>query len=343
MSKDNKSDEKIYDDVQKVFAQHYANERKKRGDSFLAALYNLRLPAAALSSEQKKSLARVVWLFYEFPPTNLSEPATYGNNRQPGFGFTVRPPGFGFSDGFFIREDMMGYVSMGNSAIHQPSMVEWWRSEDFDSFQHGYQQLCGLIESCLEGEHYWNFRRDNLEWFDDKLNQLLHFSVQLAFKRPVFMVPSHGGTLKPAENPPNFRPPMIRLSAIDSAEPPPDGCVSAYLDLPRTGGAWLFRQSEDGTIPLSQFSPVIVHTIEPSSPPSDRILYQAYLELLAAINNQLKFKRCRAESTKKRTACQNIFRVKYQRGPDKIWCSNRCRRRLYEHEKKARIERKKGK
>lgn len=334
MSKDNKNDKKIYDDVQKVFAQRYANERIKRGDSFLAALYNLSLPVAALSSEQKKGLARVVWLFYEFPPTNLSEPVVHDNNR---------PPGFSFPDGFIIHDDMMGYGVQDESGIYQPSEEEWWNSDDFNAFQNSYQHLCGLVESGIEGEHYRDFRRDNLQWLDSKISQLVHFSIQLAFKHPVFMVPSQGGTLKPAESPPNFRPPIIRLASIDNAEPPPDGCVSAYLDFPRTGGAWLFRQFEDGTIPLSQFSPVIVNTIEPNTPPSDRILYQTYLELLAVINNQLKFKRCRAKSTKQRSACQNIFRVRNQRGPDKIWCSDRCRRRLYEHERKVRIERKKGK
>ena len=98
-------------DIQRVFAQHYANERKKLGDSFLAALYNLRLPPERLSQEDKKRLTYIVWLFFELPSTNLNEPRTVGNNR---------PPGFAFPDGFLIHDDMMGYGVKDKSGMYQP-------------------------------------------------------------------------------------------------------------------------------------------------------------------------------------------------------------------------------
>ena len=123
MSKDN------INDIQRLLAKHYAGKRKRLGDSFLAALYNLRLPEGGLSPEDKKRLAYVVWLFYEFSSNNLSEPASYGNNQ---------PSGVSFPDGFSIREDMMGYEQGGEN---------WWNSKDFAALQRNYQHLCGLIES----------------------------------------------------------------------------------------------------------------------------------------------------------------------------------------------------
>ncbi len=310
-------------DIQRAFAQHDADERKRFGDSFLAALYNLCLPEGCLSQEDKKRLSYVVSLFFEFPPTNLRERQTDSSNR---------PPGFGFSDGFFIRTDMMGY---------EQGEENWWNSEDFDDFQRNYRHLCGLIKSCIEGEHYWNFQRENIKWLDEKMSRLLHFSVQLQFKHPVFLVPSQGGSLRPVEIPPDVCPPLIPIASTAGADPPPNGCVSVYSDLPRTGGAWLYEQFEDGTIPFDQFNPVIVHTIQRNMPPSDRILCQAYLELLETINGQLKFKRCQAGPTKRHPACQNTFRVKNQRGPKRRWCSDTCRRRFYEHCNKAKNRTKK--
>ena len=54
-------------DIQRIFANIYADKRKKLGESFLAALYNLRLAEGYLSQEEKKRLANVVWLFFQFP------------------------------------------------------------------------------------------------------------------------------------------------------------------------------------------------------------------------------------------------------------------------------------
>lgn len=305
-------------DIQNLLAKHYVDERKKLGDSFLAALYNLRLPEEGLSHEDKKCLSYVAWLFFKFPSTNLSEQQTADSDQ---------PPGVGYSDGFFIRKDMIGY---------EQSEESWWNSEDFDTFRRNYQHLCGLIESCIEGEQYWNFQRGDTKWLDEKISRFLHFSVQLQFKEPVFLVGGEGGTLRPAEIPPDVSPPLIPIDSTVGAGPPPDGCVHAYLDIPRTGGAWLFKQFEDGTIPFDQFNPVITPSIERDMPPSDRVLCQAYLELLDAINGQLRFRRCKAEPTQKRPACQNIFRVNKQRGPKRIWCSSTCRRRDNEHRNKTR-------
>ena len=308
------------ENIQGLLTKHYAEERKKLGGSFLAALYNLRLLYGDFSQEAEQRLSYVVWLFFDFPSINLGETQVIDGNR---------PPGFGFSDGFSIRRDMIGY---------EQDEENWWNSEDFHVFQCNYQHLCGLIESCIEGEHYWNFQRENIKWFDAKISRFLHFSIQLQFKRPVFLVPSQGGSVRPAEIPPDVYPPLIPISSTLGSHPPPDGCMNAYVDIPRTGGAWLYEQSEDGTISFDQFSPIVVHTIEHDMLPSDRILCQAYLELLEAINGRLKFRRCQAEPTKRHPACQNIFRVNKQRGPKRIWCSSTCRRRTYEHVNRNRTQ-----
>ena len=305
-------------DIHRLLAEQYARERKKLGDCFLAALHNLHLPDEGLSQEEKKRLSYVVWLFFRFPSNNLSEPQ---------FDDYDRAPGYGFDDGFFIRADMMDY---------QQTEDDWWTSEDFKAYQRNFHHLRGLIESCIKDESYGSFQRVDLKWLDEKVRHLLHFSVQLQFKSPIFLVGGKDGTVEPAEIPPDVTPPLIPIGSATKSGPPPDGCVHAYLDLPRTGGAWLFRQSEDGTIPFDQFHPVIVHSIERDMPPSDRILCQAYLEILGAISGQLKFRRCQAGPTTKCPACQNIFRIKKQRGPQKRWCSNTCKRRVYEHEKKVR-------
>lgn len=322
------------DNIRSSFAQHYAKERKRLGGNFLSALYNLHLPEGRLWSEDKKRLSYVVWLFFEFPQTNLLEPPANGNDRPPGFTFG--------EDGFSIAPDMMGYKEPDEKGINRPGEEAWWNSKDFDACQWNYRHLCRLIESCIEGEHYWNFRRDDLEWFHEKMSQLVHFSVQLRWKRPVFMVPGETpGTMRPArseEVTPDVRAPFISLSSTRGGSPP-TGCVLSYLDIPRTGGAWLYEQSEDGTISFDQFSPVIVPGIERKMPPSDRILTQAYLELLGVVNTLQKFRRCKAEATPRRPACQNIFLQKKQRGPEKVWCSNRCRRRIYEAEKARSINR----
>ena len=306
------------ENIQGLLTKHYAEERKKLGDSFLAALYNLCLLDGDFSQETKHRLSYIVWLFFELPSTNLGERQDTDGNR---------PPGFGFSDGFFIRGDMIGY---------EQGEENWWDSKDFYVFQRNYRHLCGLIESCIEGEYYRSFQREDIKWLDKKISRLLHFSVQLQFKEPIFLVGGEGGTVKPAEIPPDVSPPLIPINSTVGTGPPPDGCVNVYLDLPGTGGAWLFKQFEDGTIPFDQFNPVIVHTIERDMPPSDRILCQAYLELLEAINGRLRFRRCEAEPTQKHSACQNIFRINKQRGPKRIWCSSTCRRRVNEHRNKAR-------
>ena len=316
----------LINSIQREYAKHYTEERKRLGNSFLAALYNLRLPGEGLSQEDKKRLSYVVWLFFEFS-------SNYGDNRAPGVSF---------SDGFMIHNNMIGYGVKDERGMYHPGEEEWWNSKDFGAFQRNYQHLCELIESCIEGEQYWNFQRENIEWFDKKISRLLRFSVQLQFKQPVFLVPGQDGSVKPAEIPPNVCPPLIPITSTTGVNPPPDDCVSVYIDLPRTGGAWLYEQSEDGTIPFDQFNPVIVHTIERDMPPSDRILRQAYLELLETINGQLSFKRCQAGPTKRHPACQNIFRVTSQRGPKRLWCSHTCRRRVYEHTKKARNRTKNG-
>ena len=318
----------LINEIQMRFAQYHANERKKIGGSFLVALYNLRLPERQLSLEDKKRLSYVVWLFFEFPQNNLSEPPLHGDNRPPGFLF--------FNNGFSIQRDMMGYAEPDEKGMHHPREEAWWNSEDFDAFRRNYGHLCGIIESGIEGESYWNFRREDLEWLHEKMSRLIHFSVQLRLKRPVFMV-GRERPARPEEIPPDVHPPFIPLSStIEEEGEPTTGCVPVYLDLPRTGGVWLYEQSEDGTISFDQFSPIIVPGIERDMPPSDQILHQAYLELLVGINNHQKFKRCKAKATKRREDCQNIFHVKQGkrgRGPQQVWCSNTCRRRLYEAKK----------
>jgi len=315
--------------VQKTFERHWASERKRYGGSYLVALYNLRLPEGQLSLEDKKRLSYVVWLFFEFPQTNLYEPPHHGNNRPPGFTF--------FKDRFSIEQDMIGYAEPDEKGLHRPGAEVWWRSDDFLAFQHNYRQLCGLVSSCIEGKSYWNFRRDEVEWLHEKMSRLVHFSVQLLFKRPVFLVVSEKrGTMRPArpeEIRPHIRPPFMPLSSA-SGDPPPPGCVSCYLDFP--SGAWLYEQSEDGTVPFDQFSPVVVPSIERNMSPSDLILHQAYLELFGVINAPRSFGRCEAEATRRRPACQNIFLRKKTRGPKQIWCSPTCRRRIAEARKASR-------
>ena len=165
------------------------------------------------------------------------------------------------------------------------SKEDWWNSQDFDTFRHNYQHLCGVIDSCCEGQHYRNFQHDDIKWLDKKTNQFLHFNIQLKPKHSVPLVPGEDGSVKAIEPPPNYSAPTIPLGGLD-----------AYI--------------EDGLISFDQFDPVIIPTIERDMSPSDRVLCQAYLELLDAINGQLKFRRCQAGPTTRRPACQNIFRIK---------------------------------
>jgi len=313
-----------------------ALSKKRLRSSFLVALYNLRLPEGQLSPEDKKRLSYVVWLFFEFPPMNLYDPPSDGDNR---------PPGFLYFNGFSIRREMMGYMEPDEKGFNRSGEEAWWKSEDFDAFQRNYQHLCGCIESCIEGENDWNFRRNDLEWLHEKSSRLVHFSVQLSWKRPVFMVVSETppGAMRPArpeETPPDVRPPLLPLSLTgeSSTGSPPAGYVWAFLDLLRTGGAWLYKQSEDGTISFDQFSPVIVPEIECDMPPSDLILHRAYLELIGIINHHGTFRRCKAEATPRRPACQKIFPHPKQRGKRREWCSDTCKKRI--HEAKQRKQRK---
>ena len=175
----------LINSIEREYTRHYAEERKRLGNSFLAALYNLRLPEAGLSQEDKKRLSYVVWLFFEFS-------SNYDNHRAPGVSF---------SDGFMIHNDMMGYGVKDERGMYHPGVEGWWNSKDFGAFQRNYQHLCGLIESCIEGEQYWNFQRENIEWLDKKISRFLRFSVQLQFKRPVFLMPSQGRFFKTCRKP----------------------------------------------------------------------------------------------------------------------------------------------
>ena len=57
----------LINSIEREYTRHYAEERKRLGSSFLAALYNLRLPEAGLSQEDKKRLSYVIWLFLNSP------------------------------------------------------------------------------------------------------------------------------------------------------------------------------------------------------------------------------------------------------------------------------------
>jgi len=62
-------------------------------------------------------------------------------------------------------------------------------------------------------------------------------------------------------------------------------------------------------------------------------LYQIHNSLLYAIDNPRFLGKCRAERTKQREACRNIFVHERRPGPKNRYCSDRCRRRDYEAKK----------
>jgi hypothetical protein len=68
--------------------------------------------------------------------------------------------------------------------------------------------------------------------------------------------------------------------------------------------------------------------------PNVVILFQAYLELMSLLENKPVIRRCTAYQTTRIPPCQNIFIASSTSGPIRKFCSDKCRRRIHEHEKK---------
>jgi hypothetical protein len=75
--------------------------------------------------------------------------------------------------------------------------------------------------------------------------------------------------------------------------------------------------------------------------PVTTLFFPVYLELMAVFANKLQIQRCIAYQTIRTPACRNIFMLSGKQGPQQQFCSDRCRKRIYEHEKKHPEDRKK--
>jgi len=64
------------------------------------------------------------------------------------------------------------------------------------------------------------------------------------------------------------------------------------------------------------------------------LFFPAYLELICVFANKPLIQRCIAYQTTRTPACRNIFIVSRKKGPTQQFCSDKCRRRIFEHEKK---------
>lgn len=64
------------------------------------------------------------------------------------------------------------------------------------------------------------------------------------------------------------------------------------------------------------------------------LFFPAYLELIGVFAKELLIQRCIAYQTTRTPACRNIFILSGKQGPEQQFCSDRCRRRIFEHEKK---------
>jgi len=295
--------------------RYWAPKRQKHGGSYLVALYNLHLLQGPLSLADKQRLSYVVYLFAEFPQTSLNEPPPLNNNR---------PSGFICDDGFTVRSNMMGYHIPDEKGIYRP---EWWNSDDFKAFQCNYLHLCGCIASCIEGENHWNFRLADLEWLDEKAKSI-HYTVCVEMKNPIpLVVDNKSGNVRPVEPTSQVPGHLIVGYAYGKASPEHK---KSQIRSPLISIILFQEQQYRESNLLERVSPVITPTFEHPLPPSDRILHQAYQELIELINNHRTFRRCKAKATPRRPACQNIFLVKKRRGPKQCWCSNTCRRRIYE-------------
>ncbi|MEK7398716.1 MAG: hypothetical protein AAB116_17425, partial [Candidatus Poribacteria bacterium] len=59
-----------------------------------------------------------------------------------------------------------------------------------------------------------------------------------------------------------------------------------------------------------------------------------YNEAISVLEGKMVIDRCIARPTTRRPACRNIVALYGKQGPEPQFCSDRCRRRIFEHEKK---------
>jgi len=289
--------------MQECAEKRWAEEKEKLGGSYLVALYNLHLPEVPFSPEDKKRLSDVVSHFIEPPAVSLEAPPTFGNRRSAGL---ILPTSSGY---FEVTLGMMGYSAYDDEkGIYHPGDA-WWNSEDFFiAFQRNYQHLRGCIESCIEGEGYFDFRRADLEWFDEKM-KLIRQTITLAMKNPIPGVAGNNpGTVRPVEE--NSQIPSHSIVCYIAGPARPGEThfqVRGPLTPLRQFTPFQDEHPSDDRISLERYFPVMTSTMEHDLPPSDLILHQAYLELRDLIQGNKEFRHCSAQD------CHQIFLPNKQR------------------------------
>lgn len=63
------------------------------------------------------------------------------------------------------------------------------------------------------------------------------------------------------------------------------------------------------------------------------ILAPAYIEIIDLLKTKPLIERCIAKNTSRKDACRNIFIASKKQGQPRQFCSDKCRKRIYEHEK----------
>ena len=290
----------MYTNPKEKKKRYYVYNTQKPGDSYLVSLYNLDLSTGRFSPEDKKRLSEIVYLFFGGFPTNSLDQAYDDGETQ------LAASAYLGDNGFYIQPDMVGQLAYcDEKGIYEPGTDIWWGSDDFINFQNNYQHLRGCIESCIEGDNYGRFDQSDMEWLDKKV-RLIRYTVCFSLANDNPLSPARIGRTTP----------QVRRHLIS------------------------LRQIIDDSEELENYIPVITFAVEPDLPPSDLILYQAYLEIIDVINKRQPFGRCKAEATPRHPACQNIFLHTKRRGRHNDYCSTRCRKRYYkakERKKRKRI------
>jgi len=68
--------------------------------------------------------------------------------------------------------------------------------------------------------------------------------------------------------------------------------------------------------------------------PLEELFYQIHMQLTMMLQGRLQIKKCAPIPTSRTPACRNIFIAEKKQGPEQQFCSSKCRKRIFEHEKK---------
>lgn len=170
----------------------------------------------------------------------------------------------------------------------------WFESKDYLDFVDHWQKLRRLLDSILDRQLDVNL----FAWFRESA---LHWREP----RP--------------EGQPDKKGYLLSAILID-----PDGNYVEPLALAsKTVPLGKWKVEESNTISTFRFGVNIGY-----------MLYAIHRFFIHAMKDPTIFGRCKAEATPRRPACQNVFLRTKQRGKPRTWCSETCKKRIYEAEKR---------